>query len=196
MSDPTHSFYNRFAVFYPLVDFFLRPQKVRLFHEINLLPDGNLLDIGVGNGAHLQRYAKHHITGIDSSSRMLQIARQRNRNHVLLIQMDGEALLFEDKQFDYVVLSHVIAVVDNPERLVGEVFRVLKPNGKLFILNHFTPDNWLKYVDRTFGVISKMVHFKSVFRIHEIPAIDRFELLKEVRFGHLSYFKLLVYQKK
>jgi phosphatidylethanolamine/phosphatidyl-N-methylethanolamine N-methyltransferase len=196
MSYQTHSFYNRFAVFYPLVDFFLRPQKARLFHEINQLPDGNLLDIGVGNGAHLHLYEKHHITGIDTSSGMLQIARQRNHNHVQLMQMNGEALLFGDGQFDYVVLSHVIAVVDNPERLLEEVFRVLKPDGRLFILNHFTPDNWLKYVDQAFGIISKMVHFKSVFRMHEIPTVKRFKLLKEVRFAPLSYFKLLVYQKK
>jgi phosphatidylethanolamine/phosphatidyl-N-methylethanolamine N-methyltransferase len=99
-------------------------------------------------------------------------------------------------KFDYVVLSHVIAVVDNPERLLEEVFRVLKPDGRLFILNHFTPDNWLKYVDQAFGIISKMVHFKSVFRMHEIPTVKRFKPLKEVRFAPLSYFKLLVYQKK
>jgi phosphatidylethanolamine/phosphatidyl-N-methylethanolamine N-methyltransferase len=179
-----------------LVDFFLRPQKTRLFQEINLLPDGNLLDVGVGNGAHLPLYERHHITGIDTSLGMLRIASQRIYNRVMLMQMNGEALLFGDGQFDYVVLSHVIAVVDNPERLIEEVFRVLKPSGRMFILNHFTPNNWLKYVDRAFGSISKTFHFKSVFRLHEIMAINRFNLLKEVRFGPLSYFKLLVYQKK
>ena len=179
-----------------MVDFFLRPQKARLLQEINQLPDGNLLDVGVGNGAHLSLYERHHITGIDTSPGMLRIASQRNCSRVLLLQMDGQALLFGDGQFDYVVLSHVIAVVDNPERLVEEVFRVLKPNGRMFILNHFTPDNWVKYVDRAFGNISKMFHFKSVFHLHEIKAINRFKLLKEVRLSPLSYFKLLVYLKK
>jgi len=110
--------------------------------------------------------------------------------------MDGKSLLFYDEEFDYVVLSHVIAVVDDPEQLLKEVLRVLKPNGQVFILNHFTPNNWLRYVDGAFGMISKLLHFKSVFCIDEIATIKKFILLKEVHFGLASYFKLLIYQKK
>lgn len=196
MSCDTRSFYNRFAVFYPIIDLFLKPQKVRLFQEINRLPNGNLLDIGVGNGAHLPLYERHHITGIDTSPGMLRIASQRNHSRVRLMQMNGEALLFEDGAFDYVVLSHVIAVVDDPERLVEEVLRVLKPKGRMFLLNHFTPNNWLKYVDLAFRPFSKTLHFQSVFHLHGIKAIIRFKMLQEVRFGPASYFKLLVYEKK
>jgi phosphatidylethanolamine/phosphatidyl-N-methylethanolamine N-methyltransferase len=110
--------------------------------------------------------------------------------------MDGKALLFNDDEFDYVVLSHVIAVVDDPAELLEEVLRVLKPQGQVFILNHFTPNNWLLYFDRAFGLISKSLHFKSVFCIDEITTIKKFILLKEVHFGLASYFKLLIYQKK
>ena len=60
------------------------------------------------------------------------------------MQMDGENLQFPDCYFDYVVLSHVITVVDDPEKLLEETYRVLKPNGKIFILNHFTPKNSVK----------------------------------------------------
>ena len=189
-------FYNRFSFFYPMVDIFLRPQKRVLFEEINALPDGQLLEIGVGNGAHLSLYEKHKVIAIDTSSAMLAIASVRKRENVSLLQMNGEALIFQDACFDYIVLSHIISVVSDPDRLIDEVFRVLKPNGKVFILNHFTPDNWLKYVDRAFGVISKRLHFKSVFHITDFTAINKFSLIKEVRFGSLSYFKLLIYQKK
>jgi phosphatidylethanolamine/phosphatidyl-N-methylethanolamine N-methyltransferase len=196
MSSETPSFYNRFAVYYPIVDLFLRPQKARLFQEINRLPDGDLLDIGVGNGAHFPLYERHHITGIDTSPGMLKIASKRAHSRIQLMLMNGEALAFGDSGFDYVVLSHVIAVVDDPERLVEEIFRVLKPNGRLYLLNHFTPDNWLKHVDRAFGIFSKSFHFQSVFHLHQITAIARFKLLEEVHFNPLSYFKLLVYEKK
>ncbi|CCH52854.1 Phosphatidylethanolamine N-methyltransferase [Fibrisoma limi BUZ 3] len=196
VSISTDSFYNKFAFVYPLVDVFLKPQKRVLIDEINTLPRGNLLEIGVGNGAHLHLYEKHTITGIDTSSAMLRIAGKRKHKGVQLLQMDGEALRFQNEQFDYVVLSHVIAVVDNPDRLLEEVFRVLKPEGRIFILNHFTPDNWLKYVDHAFGIMAKTLHFKSVFHLHELAMISRFTLLKDVRLGAVSYFKLLVYQKK
>jgi phosphatidylethanolamine/phosphatidyl-N-methylethanolamine N-methyltransferase len=197
MSNETQLFYNKFKFLYPFVDVFLKPQKKVLFREINLLPEGNLLEIGVGNGAHFHLYKKKHkIIGIDISSEMLEIARKRNPENIQLLQMDGKALLFKDEQFDYVVVSHVIAVVDDPEQLLEEILRVLRPKGKVLILNHFTPNNWLRHIDGAFGIISKIFHFKSLFHIHDLTTISKFTLLKEVLFGPVSYFKLLIYQKK
>ncbi|HTD99878.1 MAG TPA: class I SAM-dependent methyltransferase [Mucilaginibacter sp.] len=196
MGKQTDSFYNKFSFLYPLVDVFLKPQKELLFNEINLVPEGSLLEIGVGNGAHFQLYKKHKIIGIDTSAAMLEIARKRSCGNIRVFKMDGKALFFDDNEFNYVVLSHVIAVVDDPEQLLEEVLRVLKPQGQVFILNHFTPDNWLRHIDVAFEAISKILHFRSVFRIHDIAAIKKFSLLKEIHFGLASYFKLLIYQKK
>ena len=191
----TAAFYNKFSFFYPLVDLFLKPQKRKLFREINSLPPGKLLEIGVGNGQHLHQYKIHEVIAIDTSSRMLKIAARQQRENVVLLQMNGEALLFDDGTFDYVVLSHVIAVVDDPEKLLEEVYRVLKPKGKILILNHFTPKNWVRHIDASMQLISKWFHFKSVFSPDSIAAIKKFELLKETSFGRLSYFKLLIYRK-
>jgi phosphatidylethanolamine/phosphatidyl-N-methylethanolamine N-methyltransferase len=196
MSKQTDHFYNKFSFLYPLVDVFLKPQKKVLFNEINRLPEGSLLEIGVGNGAHFQLYKKHQIIGIDTSAAMLEIASKKSCGNIRVFEMDGKALLFNDHEFDYVVLSHVIAVVDEPAQLLEEVFRVLKPSGQVFILNHFTPNNWLRHIDRAFGTISKLLHFRSVFCIDEIATIKKFSLLKEVHFGLASYFKLLIYRKK
>ncbi len=177
------------------MDIFLKPQKRKLFQEINNLQFGQLLEIGVGNGTHLEFYKTHKVIGIDTSFKMLEIARKQKKDNVELVQMNGESLLFQDQSFDYVVLSHVIAVVDNPEKLLEETYRVLKPNGKVFILNHFTPKNWLKHIDNSFQFVSKIFHFKSVFYINNLNAIKKFTLLKEINFGQLSYFKLLIYIK-
>ncbi|HTE28444.1 class I SAM-dependent methyltransferase [Flavitalea sp.] len=199
MGKQTDNFYNRFSFLYPLVDIFLKPQKRRLFREINQLPFGQLLEIGVGNGKHLPLYKTHKIIGIDTSLNMLAIAKKHQSRHIdthiELLQMNGEMLLFEEQAFDYVVLSHVITVVDNPEKLLEEIHRVLKPGGRVFILNHFTPDNWLKLIDRSFQIVSEKFHFKSVFYVNSLTAIHRFSLLKEISFGRLSYFKLLIYGK-
>lgn len=192
----TESFYNQFALLYPLVDWFLGPQKRVLFHEVNKLPYGRLLEVGVGNGAHLSRYKTHKVTGIDTSRSMLQQAGKRKGQDVELLHMSGEALRFPDASFDYAVLSHVVAVVDNPGQLMAEVYRVVKPQGRIFILNHFTPGNWLKYLDRAFKPLSKSLHFRSVFHTTDLPVGNKFSLLQEVSFGALSYFKLLIYEKK
>jgi len=195
VSHQTANFYNRFSILYPLVDIFLKPQKRKLFSEINDLPFGKLLEIGVGNGSHLPLYKTHEITGIDTSLSMLDIARNQKSNNVKLIEMNGENLLFEDQSFDYIVLSHTIAVVDNPEKLLAESHRLLKPNGKIFILNHFTPKNWLRLVDYSFYFFSKIFHFKSVFHVEELKTLEKFRLEKEINFGAFYYFKLLIYCK-
>lgn len=195
MSKKTEQFYNKFSLFYPLIDVFLKPQKRKLFEEINSLPVGQLLEIGVGNGSHLPHYKTHEITGIDTSTGMLKKAERQQKEHIQLLHMNGENLLFPNHSFDYVVLSHTLAVVDNPEKVLQEAHRVLKPNGRIFILNHFTPSNYLKYIDKLFQHVSMFFHFKSLFYIENFATIEQFEPLKEIDFV-FSYFKLLIYGKK
>jgi len=89
----------------------------------------------------------------------------------------------------------VIAVVNNPDKLLEESYRILKPNGKVYILNHFTPNNWLKHIDMSFQIISKWFHFKSSFQIDSLTSIQKFTLLKTINIDKLSYFKLLIYNK-
>jgi phosphatidylethanolamine/phosphatidyl-N-methylethanolamine N-methyltransferase len=191
----TTNFYNKLAAFYPVVDIFLKGQKLRLIAEVNKRPTGRLLEIGVGNGKHLKYYKNHFVTGIDSSPAMIKIARRQARTNTDIIEMNGESLLFPQDSFDYVVLSHVIAVVDEPDRLLQETFKVLKPGGSVFILNHFTPGNWLKYVDKTFRIFSAFLHFRSVFRLSDLAAIRLFEPEDEISFGKYGYFKLLIFRK-
>lgn len=195
MSKQTDNFYNKFSFFYPLVDMFLKAQKRFLFREISKLPFGQLLEIGVGDGKHLPLYTTHKITGIDTSLSMIQIARKHENERIQLLHMSGESLAFSGQAFDYVVLCHVLAVVDNPEALLQEAHRVLKPNGKLFILNHFTPANWLRHIDYAFQPAARVFHFKSVFFINRLTAIKKFTLLHETCFGRYAYFKLLIYSK-
>jgi len=195
MNTRSEKFYNRFAFMYPVIDLFLRPQKRKFFSTINGYPNGQLLDIGVGNGAHFKYYSTHKITGIDTSRNMVMQAQKQAGGNIHVLQMNGENLSFRSGVFDYVILSHVLAVVEDPERLLEEVYRVLKPGGKIFILNHFTPNNWLRYVDEAFGNISRRFHFKSVFHVSDLHQIEKFKMLRSFNAGPFSYFKILIYEK-
>ncbi|MVN91117.1 class I SAM-dependent methyltransferase [Mucilaginibacter aquatilis] len=196
MKHSSEAFYNNFSFFYPLVDWFLKPQKRMLFEEVNQQPPGNLLEVGVGNGSHLAFYQEHDVTGIDTSEGMLKTARKMSTSKpVQLLNMDGEAMVFADASFDYIVLSHVIAVVTNPHNLLGEVTRVLKSGGKLFVLNHFTPANHLSIIDRLFSPVARLLSFRSVFYLNDIKSAGRLRLLKQIEFKPASYFKLLIFEK-
>jgi phosphatidylethanolamine/phosphatidyl-N-methylethanolamine N-methyltransferase len=195
MKASSEKFYDRITTLYPVIDFFLKPQKHKLFEIINEAPPGRLLEIGVGDGAHFKLYSNHEVTGIDSSRAMLRRAQHRAQQNIALFHMSAENLLFDSNAFDYVVLSHVVAVVDDPERMLMEVHRVLKPNGKVFILNHFTPANWLQYIDKAVALVARSLHVRSVFYTSTLKALEKFKLHSELDAGVFSYFKILTYEK-
>jgi phosphatidylethanolamine/phosphatidyl-N-methylethanolamine N-methyltransferase len=195
MTHSSEKFYDRLSSLYPIIDLFLKPQKRKFFSEINNLRYGRLLEIGVGNGAHFKYYSTHQIVGIDTSRSMLSRASKQLKDNIQLFHMNGEKLLFPDEVFDYVILSHVIAVVDDPETMMKEVCRVLKPRGKVIILNHFTPRNWLKYVDQIFESVSRLFYVKSVFHISSVEQLKSFKLRSASNAGLFSYFKILIYEK-
>ena len=190
------NFYNMFSPFYPVIDFFLKAQKRELFKKINGLEEGRVLEIGVGNGSHFALYKKHQVVGIDTSSKMLARALvQKRSQNIELLEMSGENLLFKENTFDYIILSHVISVVPDTDKLMDEVYRVLKKGGKVFILNHFTPNNFLRYIDYGFNPFSKFFHFKSTFYVEKIESLKQFKPIEERELGYFSYYKLLIYEK-
>lgn len=189
-------FYNRIAPIYWLIDFFLKKKKVKLIAKINSEEKGDLLDIGVGLGTHIPYFKHHNIQAIDLSEKMLLKAKQKKQyTPVKFQQMDGEQLEFPDNSFDFVLISHVLSVTPNPNLMISEVKRVLKENGKLYILNHNTPNNLLKYGDQLFQFFSKYFHFSSYFRVKDVETLQQFELLKEAKLDPFAYTKLFVFQK-
>ena len=191
----TGSFYDRISFLYPVINCFLKAQRRLLIKQVNSTPPGKLLEIGIGNGSHLPLYISHQITGIDISESMLSKAARFKSNSTELLLMNGENLLFSEAYFDYVVISHVLAVTKNPNQLLHQVYKVLKPGGQLFILNHFTPCNWMRYFDWAFQPFATIFHFKSLFYLHNIKGLQRFSLLKQTEPGKHSYFKILIFCK-
>lgn len=196
MNQDTAAFYNRFHRFYPLIDLFLRPHKKELLKRVNALPDGRLLEVGVGNGSLLPGYERHELTGIDISSGMLETAaRQATGRPVTLRQMDGEALTYADDSFDYVVINHVLSVTAHPDRMALEALRVLKPGGLLFVQNHFTPPGWLGILDKLLQPLARLFRLRSQFSPGDIPALQHFKLRETVTLGRPGYYQLLIYSK-
>ena len=62
-------------------------------------------------------------------------------NVVELMVMDAEKMAFADDSFDKVVAMYVASVVPDPKRLVDEMRRVCKPQGQIFMVNHFHSRN-------------------------------------------------------
>ena len=86
------------------------------------------------------------IIGLDLSAEMLEIGRKKVEKEGLvskieLVKGDGEAISFPDNSFDAVMVAFGVRNFENLENGLSEMLRVLKPGGKLVILE-FSKPNW------------------------------------------------------
>jgi phosphatidylethanolamine/phosphatidyl-N-methylethanolamine N-methyltransferase len=136
--------YRRYASSY---DFCFGPLlsqgRKRVVEKMCCRPDDTVLEVGVGTGLSLPLYDPGvRVVGIDISPHMLERARalvsSRNLANVMdLREMNAEQMDFPDNSFDKVAAMYVVTVAPNPVRLIQEMRRVCKPDGELFIVNHF-----------------------------------------------------------
>ena len=109
--------------------------RKRLWSRMN----GRALEVGVGTGANMRFYGSRQVVAVDLSPCMLEGARAKAMKAKLpvnLALMDAQALAFKDGAFDSVIASWVFCSVADPVRGFKEARRVLRPGGRLLLLEH------------------------------------------------------------
>lgn len=136
----------------PLLKWVMREEtfKRKLTQQANIQPGMKVLDLGCGTGTLTlmlkNSYPDAEITGMDGDPQVLEIAHQKARG--TNIQWDeglASSLPYPDSTFDRVVTSLVIhhLVTDDKSRAFREIYRVLKPNGELHVLDFGAPHSSL-----------------------------------------------------
>ncbi len=117
-----------------------------------------LLEVGVGTGKSFPFYPRGpQITAIDFSHGMISKARAKARQlrvPVDLEEMDVQKLEFPDNSFDTVVASCVFCSVPDPVLGFQELRRVLKPDGRLVVLEHMRHNN--RVIGKCMDILSPM----------------------------------------
>jgi demethylmenaquinone methyltransferase/2-methoxy-6-polyprenyl-1,4-benzoquinol methylase len=121
-------------------------------HAVRLAEVGasdHVLDVACGTGDLTEAFAAARpaaVTGLDFTAPMLDIARekaQRRRRPGApkpeYVQGDAMALPYDDARFDVVSIAFGIRNVTDPDRALAEFFRVLRPGGRLVILEFSRP---------------------------------------------------------
>ena len=86
------------------------------------------------------------ITGLDISSEMLKVARDKTslfRPEIKLLEGDSENLPFENHSFDVVTVAFGVRNFEDLDKGLSEMFRVLVPGGSVYILEFSKPDGRL-----------------------------------------------------
>jgi SAM-dependent methyltransferase len=147
----------------------LAPVKARLMELLSPVPGSCVLDLGCGAGHDLVALADRQVTpiGVDFSEHMVRASRDRCDSVgvvALVVRADGHRLPLRSATIDGCRIERVLQHVDQPLAVLRDVFRVLRPGGRLVA---FEPD-WDSFAiesdDRAFGaLISQTIasHFRQ-----------------------------------
>jgi demethylmenaquinone methyltransferase / 2-methoxy-6-polyprenyl-1,4-benzoquinol methylase len=150
---PLATTYDRYA---RLLSFGQDPRwRTFLVSRIDAAAHDKVLDVACGSGAvalELLRQYGCRVVGVDQSAEMLAEARRRLAAHVELRRARAEQLPFEDADFDGLTVTYLLRYVDDPAATTRELARVVRPGGRLAMLEFCVPPNrvarvaWEAYV--------------------------------------------------
>lgn len=166
---------------------------------------GKVLEVGVGTGLSLPSYRSDvSVTGIDASAEMLAKAQEKVadlglRNIEALRLMDARAMEFPDRSFDHVSAMHIMSVVPEPERVMAEIARVLRPGGTVVIVNHFARDasdrTALTWLERLAAPFADLLGWHSDFSRSVVMGTPGLSLVEEQHLPPFGMMTLLRFRK-
>ncbi len=171
-----------YSLIAPLYDYVVaRPLLAARKHSLSALPAepaAKVLLSGVGTGLDLPLLPKtHHYTALDFNAAMLAHARPRSDGlNINWVLGDSMSLPFPDQHYDYVLLHLILAVVPQPALCLRETARVLKPNGRIIILDKFLRPQQRALLRRALNPLSRKlatrldVVFENV--LAEVPSLQ------------------------
>lgn len=127
------------------IDYCWRRQAVKSLSKCD-----NVLDVAVGTGDFsieiLRQHKAQHINGIDLSEGMLAVGKRKLERKNLISKVDllkcnCAQLPFNDATFDAITCGYGVRNFDQLEQCLREMYRVLKPEGELIILEFGYPKN-------------------------------------------------------
>jgi demethylmenaquinone methyltransferase/2-methoxy-6-polyprenyl-1,4-benzoquinol methylase len=139
----TYDFLNHFMSLG--IDIIWRKKAIR---ELLALQPKVMLDVATGTGDFAFEAIKilkpEQIIGVDISQGMLDVAnkkiKERNMQQVFSVALgDSEGLQFEDNKFDAITVAFGVRNYENLEKGLADMFRVLKPGGKIVVLEFSKP---------------------------------------------------------
>ncbi len=139
---------------------FLRQAQKDLIDLLDFSKSLNLLDVGCGTGYALGLAANAAKSGglfygVDLSEKMIEKAKQNfnGSENFHFIKSNAESIPLEDNFFDVIISTNSFHHYLHPDKAVKEFYRLLKPAGKLYILDPTADSLALKVIDKIIKVM-------------------------------------------
>lgn len=143
------NFFDNWAKNYDclLTTIFYQAVHQRVLDYTQFPENSTILDLGCGTGKMLNRILKNYPSikaiGYDFSAEMLREAQEKNNypEQISFVEGNVETLPFPDNSFDAVFNSISFLHYPDPEKVLREIKRVLKPQGKYYLADYGSPQN-------------------------------------------------------
>ena len=149
-----------------------RGWKRRLVDMLALRGDERVLDLACGTGditfAIAERLKTGHVTGLDITQGMLEIAERKRREsgcrNASFHRADIMRMPFADESFDCVTGGYALRNVPDVSGALAEIKRVLRPGGRFFSLDFAHPPNrayrwlYLRYLIAAGSIVGLILH--------------------------------------
>jgi len=197
--DTVQAAYRRYARIYDLVfGPVMEPGRKKVVQSLGCESGQKILEVGVGTGLSLPLYPPGvDVTGIDVSAEMLSKARERVERHDIgnvsdLLEMDAENMTLPDNTYDKVVAMYVVSVVPDPFRLVEEMRRVCKPDGEIFIVNHFqSKAPLMRFLEKLLAPFSGAAGFRPDMNLDNFIDTSGLQVLERTGANIFGYWTIL-----
>jgi ubiquinone/menaquinone biosynthesis C-methylase UbiE len=194
------SYQNNYSSIYSheLVDAETRKRKAEFVHKLisatNITPkETQVLEVGCHTGVFAMTLANRYMnwTGVDIDQHALQQAvssvATKELNNVIFLSANAEDLPFANNSYDLVICNHIYEHIPNPEKMLSEISRVLRPGG----ICYFSAGNRFALIEPHHRVLFLSWFPKSISNFVLTIKYKRKTKYYETHFSRRKLFNLL-----
>ncbi len=155
---------------------------------------------GIGTGLDIPFLPPHHTyTATDLTPAMLRKCKQRLQGSSLDMQLltaDSMNLPFADNHFDIVQMNLILAVVPDPLLALQEALRIVRPGGKIFIMDKFIRSGQLAITRRLINILLRHIATRTDVVFEELlQQCPQLTLLSDTPLKFNGWFRLIDLEK-
>ena len=129
-------------------DYSMDSQKINEGRKslLGKITEEEIVEIGFGTGINLKFYPEFvkKIIAVDANAGMLKQFKKKSHNgrsEIILLHQSGESFPFNDNSVSAVVSTYTLCSIKKVNSALGEIYRILKPDGRYYFLEHGLADN-------------------------------------------------------
>ncbi len=184
--------------------YYFAEYKVKVLQEFEVNKNLALLDLGCGDGVTEIFFEKYfplfEIKGIDVSAKSIEEAKKKQLNNTSFQLYDGHIIPYESESVAIVFVAGVLHHINEKDhqKVVNEIFRVLKPGGRLYLFEHNPLNPLTRYLVNTceFDEGVKLLYSKECKKLLSNSGFRIKNPIYTIFFPRKRFFNLLIQMEK